>query len=94
MESIAYNRNEMICLENIVFNKNCPDTPKIIDFGDAELISDDGRFSEFVGTALYMAPERLTPHQGWQLKKSDVWAVGMLICSSYPLTNKLVALIS
>ena len=31
-----------------------------------------------MGTPPYMSPERLDEHEGWQLKKSDVWAVGVI----------------
>jgi len=64
--------------ENVVFMASEPDCPRIIDFGDAEMARDDLSYTEFVGTPSYMAPERLTTHNGAQLKKSDVWAVGVM----------------
>ena len=31
-----------------------------------------------VGTPVYLAPERLREHTGAELKKSDVWTVGVM----------------
>eukprot|EP01083_Nonionella_stella_P051219 136009_1 len=70
--------------ENIVFisSKNT-DHPLLIDFGDAEGAQKDKKYSEFVGTAPYMSPERLCEHHGWQLKKSDIFAIGAIAYEMY-----------
>ena len=52
--------------------------PKLIDFGDALYVRKDKKYTEFVGTPPYMSPERLADHYGWQLKKADVWAIGVI----------------
>lgn len=65
--------------ENIVFLKSDTNHPRIIDFGDAELVKDKRTYTEFVGTPPYMSPERLEEHYGWQLKKSDIWAIGLYL---------------
>jgi len=64
--------------ENVVFATADPLQPRIIDFGDAEIARSDKAYTEFVGTPPYMSPERLTAHNGDQLKKSDVWAIGVM----------------
>lgn len=64
--------------ENVVFAAANPLQPKIIDFGDAEIARVDKIYTEFVRTPPYMSPERLTEHNGEQLKKADVWAVGVM----------------
>ena len=52
--------------------------PKMIDFGDALVVNDSDVYKEFVGTQCYLAPERFRGHKGWELKASDVWAVGVM----------------
>jgi len=64
--------------QNIVFSKEQPTAPKLIDFGDAEIVENDQSYTDFIGTPWYMAPEKLGPHKGWQLKKADVWAVAAI----------------
>merc|ERR1712228_102158 len=69
--------------ENIVFLTSDPANPRLIDFGDAEIAKKDKIYSEFVGTPPYMAPERLSEHKGWELKKSDIWAIGVIAYEMY-----------
>merc|ERR1719242_1868826 len=80
LQAVAYLHSENVVQrdlkpKNIVF---CGDTTKIIDFGDAQQVTDDKTYTDFVGTPPYMAPERLGEHKGWQLKKSDVWAIAAI----------------
>jgi len=80
LQSLAYLHSENtvhrdLKPENIVF---CGENPKIIDFGDAKRVTDDTSYTDFVGSPPYMAPERLREHKGWQLKRSDVWAIGVI----------------
>ena len=65
--------------ENIVFMSNDTNRPIIIDFGDAEMCKKGKTYNEFVGTPPYMSPERLGQHNADQLKKSDVWALVLLL---------------
>eukprot|EP00484_Ammonia_sp_Unknown_P021015 CAMPEP_0197034044 /NCGR_PEP_ID=MMETSP1384-20130603/12265_1 /TAXON_ID=29189 /ORGANISM="Ammonia sp." /LENGTH=348 /DNA_ID=CAMNT_0042463919 /DNA_START=37 /DNA_END=1083 /DNA_ORIENTATION=+ len=69
--------------ENIVFRSEEPNKPLLIDFGDAEMAKAEKVYTEFVGTPGYMAPERLGKHTGAQLKKSDVWAIGVIAYEMY-----------
>eukprot|EP01083_Nonionella_stella_P253051 871147_1 len=69
--------------ENIVFMADDTDQSLLIDFGDAELVRNDGIYVELVGTPPYMSPERLEEHKGWELKKSDIWAVGAMAYEMY-----------
>jgi len=65
--------------ENIVFTeKGTLNQPKLIDFGDVKVVKDDAIYNELVGTRCYLAPERWIHHYGYELKASDVWAVGVL----------------
>merc|ERR1712173_20441 len=36
-------------------------------------------YNEFVGTPCYFGPERFRQHTGAELKKSDVWAIGVIM---------------
>jgi len=66
--------------ENIVYKTPAPDSEIVlIDFGDAELIkSDRSVYSDFVGTPYYLAPESVRHRCGWELYKSDMWAIGVI----------------
>merc|ERR1712154_43254 len=68
---------------NIVFIATDTDNPRLIDFGDAEMAKDDKTYTEFVGTPPYMSPERLDAHKGWELKKSDIWAIAVIAYEMY-----------
>eukprot|EP00484_Ammonia_sp_Unknown_P022742 CAMPEP_0197027516 /NCGR_PEP_ID=MMETSP1384-20130603/7406_1 /TAXON_ID=29189 /ORGANISM="Ammonia sp." /LENGTH=516 /DNA_ID=CAMNT_0042456375 /DNA_START=124 /DNA_END=1674 /DNA_ORIENTATION=- len=66
--------------ENIVYKTRKSDSDiVIIDFGDAELVkSDQTIYSDFVGTPFYLAPECVRHRCGWELYKSDMWAIGVI----------------
>jgi len=64
--------------ENIVFRTAAQKELVIIDFGDAKEIEDDKIYEDFVGTAYYLAPECVRDRKGWELKKSDMWTIGVI----------------
>lgn len=66
--------------ENMVYENNSEDSPLvIIDFGDASIIKSEYQiFTDFVGTPFYIAPESIRHRAGWELFKSDMWAVGVI----------------
>merc|ERR1712062_160969 len=51
---------------------------KLIEFGDSKAIEEDRTYSNSVSTPSYTAPELWTDVQGWQLKKADMWAIGVI----------------
>lgn len=50
----------------------------IIDFGDSKYVDDEGSYEEFVGTAFYLPPEIVRARKGKEMKKSDVWSIGVI----------------
>lgn len=64
--------------ENIVFRTEAQKELVIIDFGDAKIIKEDGIYEDFVGTAFYLAPECVRNRTGRELKKSDMWTIGVI----------------
>lgn len=66
--------------ENMVYSvKNGgPESLCIIDFGDAKKVKDDEMYEEFVGTAFYLPPEIVRARKGSEMKKSDVWSIGVI----------------
>jgi len=64
--------------ENIVFKTSKKKDLVIIDFGDAKTIDEDAEYEDFVGTAFYLAPECIRKRKGWELKKSDMWTIGVI----------------
>jgi len=64
--------------ENIVFRTKAHKELVIIDFGDAKEVKDDDEFEDFVGTAFYLAPECVRNRTGKELKKSDMWTIGVI----------------
>jgi len=64
--------------ENIVYRTKERKELVIIDFGDAKIIKEDAIYTDFVGTAFYLAPECCKPRTGWELKKSDMWTIGVI----------------
>ena len=66
--------------ENIVYQTRKSDSDIcIIDFGDAEQVESDSQiYRDFVGTPFYLAPECVRHRNGYELYKSDMWAVGVI----------------
>jgi len=64
--------------ENIVFRTKEQKQLVIIDFGDAKIVKEDAVYEDFVGTAFYLAPECVRNRTGEELKKSDMWTIGVI----------------
>eukprot|EP00486_Rosalina_sp_Unknown_P007151 CAMPEP_0201573756 /NCGR_PEP_ID=MMETSP0190_2-20130828/17779_1 /ASSEMBLY_ACC=CAM_ASM_000263 /TAXON_ID=37353 /ORGANISM="Rosalina sp." /LENGTH=486 /DNA_ID=CAMNT_0048001089 /DNA_START=47 /DNA_END=1507 /DNA_ORIENTATION=+ len=65
--------------ENVVFDRIGDDANLvIIDYGDAARVDDHEMYSEFVGTIYYLPPEITRHRHGWELKKSDMWTIGVI----------------
>merc|ERR1712176_606663 len=64
--------------ENIVFATEAREELVIIDFGDAKEVEEHSKHDDFVGTAFYLAPEAIRTREGWELKKSDMWTIGVI----------------
>lgn len=66
--------------ENIVYSSRKRDADIVlIDFGDAEKVKgEQALYSDFVGTPFYLAPECVRHRCGWELYKSDMWAIGVI----------------
>jgi len=64
--------------ENIVYRTKQQNELVIIDFGDAKIIDENKTYEDFVGTAFYLAPECIQMRKGWELKKSDMWTIGVI----------------
>jgi len=64
--------------ENIVYRTKLQRELVIIDFGDAKIIDENKIYQDFVGTAFYLAPECVRNREGWELKKSDMWTLGVI----------------
>ena len=60
--------------ENIILTKD--KQVKLIDFGFALKVGNGGHTS---GTMFYMAPERLDLNAGKDLRKADVWSLGVVL---------------
>jgi len=64
--------------ENILFRTKATKDLIIIDFGDAKIIEEEALYDDFVGTAFYLAPECIRNRKGWELKKTDIWTIGVI----------------
>ena len=63
-------------LENIMFNEQ--NEPVLLDFGYGGLLNENEKFTDFVGTLNYMAPEilRRIPYSGI---RSDIFSLGVIL---------------
>ena len=63
-------------LENIMFNEQ--NEPVLLDFGYGGLLNENEKFTDFVGTLNYMAPEILKkiPYSGI---RSDIFSLGVIL---------------
>mmetsp|Transcript_26858 Transcript_26858/g.23655 ORF Transcript_26858/g.23655 Transcript_26858/m.23655 type:complete len:534 (-) Transcript_26858:71-1672(-) len=64
--------------ENIVYKDTNHEELVIIDYGDAKEVEEHSQHDDFVGTAFYLAPEAIRTREGWELKKSDMWTIGVI----------------
>jgi len=64
--------------ENIVFRTEAQRELVLIDFGDSTIVQGDELYEDFVGTAFYLAPESVRKRTGNELKKTDVWSIGIM----------------
>lgn len=51
---------------------------QIIDFGASEIVEPSKIYNDTVGTLHYLSPESLSPRSADDLKKSDLWALGVI----------------
>ena len=51
---------------------------KLIDFGDSRIIEPNEIYSTCIGTINYMSPEMLRERTGNEIKKSDMWSIGVI----------------
>ncbi|OVA16136.1 Protein kinase domain [Macleaya cordata] len=85
----CHNRKVMhrdLKLENILFANTSESAPlKVIDFGLSVIFEPGKRFSDIVGSLVYMAPEILKKNYGPEV---DVWSAGVILyamlCGFYP----------
>lgn len=64
--------------ENLVFRTKAQRELVLIDFGDSRIVQENECYEDFVGTAFYLAPECIRKRTGDELKKSDVWTIGVI----------------
>jgi len=81
--------------QNLVFNKPGVDgVLQVIDFGEGQIVSDDETYNHSAGTPHYMPPEITRPRTGAELKKGDLWSIGVicyiLVCGRPPFTGATI----
>jgi len=68
--------------ENMVFDESTNSDGQqnivIIDFGEATIINENHKYADLVGTLYYMPPESIRIRRGYELKKSDMWSIGVI----------------
>ena len=69
---------------------------KIADFGvSRKVVGTEGKANTYIGTKLYMAPERLRKDEGYQLSV-DVWSLGLVVyeCAlgAFPCLDQIKAM--
>jgi len=66
-------------LINLVFSKpGLNGILKVIDVGDSMIVDDDKTYYRFAGTRTYMPPEISRPRTGREMKKGDIWTIGII----------------
>jgi myosin-light-chain kinase len=76
-------------LDNLIFKKkNDYNDIMIIDWAEAMLVKDNRIYHDFGGSAHYLSPECKGNRRGWEIKKSDVFSIGVmafaLLTNEYP----------
>jgi len=66
-------------LKNLVFSKpGLSGILKVIDVGDSIVVNEDTTYYRFAGTRTYMPPEITRPRTGREMKKGDIWTIGII----------------
>lgn len=84
LKAIAYMHDKDIVhrdmkLNNLMLSEPYPNGKlKIIDFGDSDTVKSNKTYNVWVGTMHYIPPETPRLRYGWEMKKGDMWAVGIL----------------
>lgn len=78
--------------ENILYKTNETNSNVVIsDWGEAMIIDDNQTYSDSAGTTIYNGPECIRNRKGWELKKMDMWAIGVttyiLVTGKFPFTG-------
>jgi len=64
----------------------------IIDFGESEVLDPAKEYNDFVGTIHYIPPESAGPRSADDLKKGDIWSLGViayiLLCGTPPFSGE------
>jgi len=68
--------------ENVLCSKNGAQV-KLIDFGNSQIMSEDGRVKQARGTDVYSAPEIVRGEEWADGRKADVWSLGVLFHTLY-----------
>jgi len=68
--------------ENVLCSKNGTQV-KLIDFGNSQIMSEDGRVKQARGTDVYSAPEIVRGDDWTDGRKADVWSLGILFHTLY-----------
>jgi hypothetical protein len=64
---------------NVLFETNTVGSNlRLVGFADSEIVDDHKMYNEFVGNIHFLPPEITRSRHGWELKKGDIWAIGIL----------------
>jgi len=78
--------------QNLMLSEPLKGELKLVDFEFCTKVDDNATYRDCPGNIHYAAPEIVRPRKGSELKKSDMWAVGVityyLICGYFPFRGK------
>eukprot|EP01083_Nonionella_stella_P231987 818779_1 len=67
-----------LCPQHILLNKD-KSIAIITDFADATQVEQNEEYVDFCASSVfYLAPESIRRRKGWELKKSDMWSIGVI----------------